>query len=151
MAANKKKKRWIKWVCFIVYLLLLGYMLFYSGYFGRTEHEEFRYNLTLFQEIVRFYNVGVRSGNWNLFALNVLGNICVFIPLGMFLPSLFIKCKSFVYTTFLTFELSLCVEIVQLVTKVGSFDVDDLMLNSIGGAIGYIIYRIYKGTKRRRR
>ena len=77
MAANKKDKKIFLWVCFIAYLLLLGYMLFYSSYFGRVGNEEYRYNLTFLQEIGRFYHLGVNTGNWELFILNVFGNIVV--------------------------------------------------------------------------
>ena len=41
-------------------------------------------------------------------------------------------------TVLYSFELSLLVELLQLVFKVGSFDVDDLLLNTIGGLLGYI-------------
>ena len=146
MAANKKRSL-LKWVCFLAYLLFLSYLLFYSVQFDRTEHEDYRYNLTLFQEIMRYYNLGVNTGNWKLFVLNVLGNICVFLPIGMFLPSLFLKCKKFIFTTLLSFEISLCVEVIQLVTKVGSFDVDDLLLNTLGGICGFIMYSIYAGVR----
>ena len=37
--------------------------------------------------------------------------------------------------------LSLLVELLQLVFKVGSFDVDDLLLNTIGGLLGYLVYK----------
>ena len=36
--------------------------------------------------------------------------------------------------------LSLGVEVMQLLTKVGSFDVDDILLNTVGGVIGFLIY-----------
>ena len=147
MAANKKKRSLLKWVCFLAYLLFLGYLLFYSAGFDRVEHEDYRYNLVLFQEIGRYYYYGIRSGNWNLFILNVLGNIVVFMPIGMFLPSLFSRCKNIFFTTILSLELSLCVELVQLITKVGSFDVDDLLLNTLGGVCGFIVYSIYRGIK----
>ncbi|MBR2045373.1 MAG: VanZ family protein [Agathobacter sp.] len=147
MAANKKKRSLLKWVCFLAYLLFLGYLLFYSAGFDRVEHEDYRYNLVLFQEIGRYYYYGIRSGNWNLFILNVIGNIVVFMPIGMFLPSLFFRCKNIFFTTILSLELSLCVELVQLITKVGSFDVDDLLLNTLGGVCGFIVYSIYRGIK----
>jgi len=147
MAANKKKRSLLKWVCFLAYLLFLGYLLFYSAGFDRVEHEDYRYNLVLFQEIGRYYYYGIRSGNWNLFILNVLGNIVVFMPIGMFLPSLFSRCKNIFFTTILSLEISLCVELVQLITKVGSFDVDDLLLNTLGGVCGFIVYSIYRGIK----
>lgn len=144
MAANKKDKKLFLWVCFIAYLLLLGYMLFYSSYFGRVGNEEYRYNLTFLQEIGRFYHLGVNTGNWELFILNVFGNIVVFIPIGLFLPKLIKRCKNMLLTTLLTFELSLCVELVQLITKVGSFDVDDLLLNTFGGICGIILLAIWR-------
>lgn len=148
MAVNKKKSNLVTWVCFIAYLLLLGYVLFYASWFGREEHAEYRYNLTLFHEIGRYYGVGVRSGSWNLFWLNVIGNICVFVPLGMFLPKLFTRCRNLFLLIVLSLELSLVVEVVQLVTRVGSFDVDDLLLNTIGGILGYIIYKVSAGISR---
>lgn len=44
-------------------------------------------------------------------------------------------------TVLYSFELSLLVELLQLVFKVGSFDVDDLFLNTIGGLLGYLVYK----------
>ena len=150
MVANKGRNL-LKWVCFLAYLLFLSYLLFYSVGFDRVEHEDYRYNLTLLQEIMRYYNFGMRTGSWNLFVLNVIGNIVVFMPIGMFLPSLFSRCRNIIFTTLLSLEISLCVEVIQLVTKVGSFDVDDLLLNTIGGICGYIVYMVYRGIKRLRR
>ena len=43
-------------------------------------------------------------------------------------------------TVWYSFELSLVVELIQLITKVGSFDVDDLLLNTVGGMFGFVIY-----------
>ena len=145
MAANKKRSKAKSWVCFLAYLLLLGYVVFISSGLGRVEHEEYRYNLTLFQEIERYYNIGIKTGNWNLFWFNVIGNIVVFLPLGIFLPKLFQRCRKLLTVTVLSLELSLVIEITQLVTKIGSFDVDDLLLNTIGGILGYLIYSIISG------
>ena len=147
MVVNKRKRNFLKWVCFLAYLLFLSYLLFYSAGFDRVEHEQYRYNFIMFQEIMRYYNFGMRTGRWMLFVLNVIGNIVVFMPIGMFLPSLFSRCKNVVLTTILSFEISLCVEVVQLLTKVGSFDVDDLLLNTIGGICGYMVYMVYHGIK----
>ncbi len=52
------------------------------------------------------------------------------------------KYRSFFSTLFYSFGLSLCVETFQLLTKVGSFDVDDLLLNTLGGVVGYMIFVI---------
>ena len=140
MAANKKVNKTKMWVCFIAYLLLLGYVVFISSGFGREDHAEYRYNLTLFQEIGRYYGVGMRTGSWKLFLLNVVGNIVVFMPLGAFLPKLFIRCRKLLTVALLSLELSFVIEVTQLVTRVGSFDVDDLLLNMLGGMLGYSIF-----------
>lgn len=57
--------------------------------------------------------------------------------------------RSFFLTVFYSFGLSFFVEVFQLLTKVGSFDVDDLLLNTIGGLIGYILFMICNGIRRR--
>ena len=136
------------WVCFLAYLLFLGYVLFFSSGFGREDHAEYRYNLTLFQEIGRYYGIGIRTGAWKLFWLNVVGNVLVFVPLGVFIPSLFQRCRNVFVIGLLSLELSVIVEVTQLVTRVGSFDVDDLLLNTMGGIIGGIIFWICYGYKR---
>ena len=151
MAANKKDNKLAMWVCFIAYLLLLGYAVFFSSGFGREEHADYRYNLTLFQEIGRYYHLGMNKGNWYLFITNVIGNIVVFMPVAIFLRILVKRCKSVFYTILLCLEFSLFAEIVQLVTKVGSFDVDDLLLNTFGGICGIIalaIWRAWHGRKK---
>lgn len=144
MAANKKENKLAMWVCFLAYLSLLGYAVFFSSFFGREGQTEYRYNLTLLQEIGRFYGVGTRTGEWRLFLINVVGNVFVFVPFGWFLPALFKKCRKWFSVLLFSLELSLVVEIVQLITKVGCFDVDDLLLNTIGGILGYLIYKIAK-------
>ena len=150
MDVNKKKK--LQWVCFVAYLLFLSYLLFFSSDFGRTEREEeYRYNLTLFQEIGRYYGLGMKRGVWYPFILNVCGNIAVFIPVGIFLPTLIKKCKNIFFTTLLSLEISLLVEIVQLATRVGSFDVDDLLLNTVGGVLGYVIFYCWSRNKKRKK
>ena len=149
MAANKKDNKLAMWVCFLAYLLLLVYAVFFSSAYGREEHADYRYNLTLFQEIGRYYGVGIRTGSWRLFWWNVVGNVCVFVPFGTFVPALFTKCQKFFSVLLLTLELSFVVELIQLVTKIGSFDVDDILLNTIGGVIGYFLYKILAGKKHR--
>ncbi len=142
MAANKKENRLVLWVCFLAYLLLLGYVVFVGSGFGRVENVDYRYNLTLFQEIGRYVGLGARTGNWTLFRFNVIGNICVFVPMGLFLPKLFQRCRKILSVTIISLEVSLLIEVTQLVTKIGSFDVDDLLLNTLGGVLGYLIYKV---------
>ena len=57
--------------------------------------------------------------------------------------------RSLSATVFYSFGLSLCVETFQLISKVGSFDVDDLLLNTLGGLAGYIVFVICAAIRRR--
>ena len=71
------------------------------------------------------------------------------MPFGFFLPAFSRKCKEIWYVLLYSFELSLLVETIQLVTKVGSFDVDDLLLNTIGGVCGYLVYGSLQKIRRK--
>ena len=109
--------------------------------------EEYRYNLVLFKEIKRFWQYREQLG-WYAMFTNLFGNVIIFMPFGFFLP-MASKYRSFFAAVFYSFTLSLCVETFQLLTKVGSFDVDDLLLNTIGGVAGYIIFVICAAVRRR--
>ena len=66
------------------------------------------------------------------------------------MPILAKKTNRFLTILLLSFALSLLIENTQLIFKVGSFDVDDLFLNSIGGILGYLVYRttiLFSGGK----
>ena len=64
----------------------------------------------------------------------------------------FVKYRSYMTTTSVMLNLfSLCIELIQLITKLGVFDVDDIIMNTFGGMIGYIIYYILARFDRKRR
>lgn len=110
---------------FVVYLIILFYLV---------TKKEFSYqiiNLKPFKEILRYPFFS------KLFLKNVLGNIFLFIPYGLFLTYFFRinKCYQII---FLTFLLSITIELIQIfIGRV--FDIDDLLLNLVGGIIGYMI------------
>lgn len=76
--------------------------------------------------------------------LNIGGNVVAFMPFGCLAATLLNPKERWYIITLLSFELSLCVELMQLCTKLGCFDVDDLFLNTIGGFLGYVIYWFWK-------
>ena len=47
-------------------------------------------------------------------------------------------------------EFSLLIECIQLGSKVGSFDVDDMILNTLGGSLGYLCFWVARKWKKRR-
>ena len=109
--------------------------------------DAYHYNLVLFKEIKRFWQYRHQLGFFAMFT-NLFGNVIIFIPFGFFLP-MASKYRSCFATLFWSFGLSLCVETFQLLTKVGSFDVDDILLNTIGGVAGHIIFVICVAIRRR--
>jgi glycopeptide antibiotics resistance protein len=78
---------------------------------------------------------------------NLLGNILGFIPFGILAPMLFQSLASYGRILKAAFVISLGFEIVQLVAVLGSFDVDDLLLNTVGAGVGYYIYLIDRKKK----
>ena len=141
MAATKKS-RYRAILSFLVYLILLGNFLFFAESMGRQNHgEEYRYNIILFQEIKRFiYHadiLGIKA-----VIVNVIGNVVVFMPFGYFVPRISKRAVGVITTVLFSFEFSLLIEIMQLISKKGTFDVDDLFLNTVGGFLGYLAYII---------
>lgn len=131
-------------VLFAVYILALCYFMFFAEMFGRTEiGKEYHYNLVLFREIKRFWAYREVLGKMAVWT-NLVGNVVGFSPYGFYLPVFFQKVQNWRAVTLLSFLLSLSIETIQLVFKVGSFDVDDLLLNTLGGLLGYLIYWIVK-------
>ena len=104
-------------------------------------------SLELFREIRRFIEYREQLGMF-VVAANLLGNILIFVPYGFFV-SMAGRTRGFFKTFFYSMFLSLAVETVQLVTRVGSFDVDDILLNTIGGVLGYIAFVLCNGIRRR--
>lgn len=147
----KIKRKWVKqlsWVIFIIYLAGMAYFLFFSEGLHRSGASEYRYNLTLFREIKRAVYC-LKTGNVQYFFLNVMMNIAAFAPFGFFLPIISPKNRKFLNIFLLSMELTLSIEVLQLVFKVGIFDVDDLVMNTLGGVLGYAAYYICRKIERK--
>lgn len=110
----------------IVYILCLFYVVtFQDSNYGAS-------NYTPFKEIFR-YSIGSHK-----FIKNILGNIMLFIPYG-FLSSYLLKNKNLTLTAFLSLIVSATIEVVQYyIGRV--FDIDDIILNVIGGLLGGLLF-----------
>ncbi|MDQ1147932.1 glycopeptide antibiotics resistance protein [Bacillus sp. SORGH_AS 510] len=107
-------------------------------------------NFVPFKTII-FY-LYIADVNLNIRIENLAGNVVGFIPLGFILPLLLKKFQRLSAVMAASFCLSLTYEILQLLFEFGSFDVDDLILNTLGGMLGYIpaklfIYFMWKRKK----
>ena len=79
---------------------------------------------------------------------NVVGNAAMFIPSGIVLPVLYRKLDNFWKVIAGGALISLCIEILQLPFASRASDVDDLILNTLGVAVGYGIYAATTSRKR---
>ena len=149
MTKATRKVRIFGRIFFVAYMILARYFMFFSETLDRTMvSDQYRYNLTLFKEITRFWNMRHIYG-WNITIINLLGNVVCFMPFGFLLPMVSKRSvfKNFLSVTFLAMLFSIGIETAQLVTKVGAFDVDDIFLNTIGGLLGYIFLKFTKLRK----
>lgn len=89
--------------------------------------------------LLRFY---IRNGLWDAVLINFPGNIILFMPAGFFTAIFSIRSRWW-KSTFWAFFLSMTIEILQLFVSRGT-DVDDLILNTLGGFLGFLIFRVIK-------
>lgn len=87
---------------------------------------------------LRYWGSGLNSFE------NLVGNVVAFIPLGYFLPRIWKAAGNVFICMFAVFTLVLGIELYQLFSAFGAFDVDDILLNCAGAFIGYIFYMIIK-------
>ncbi len=130
----------------IVYILMLSKILFFKFIspleLFSTNRETLRSLSLVPLDSIRLYMNG-RNFASPLAVLNVIGNILIFIPLGTFLM-VYSKEKSVVYITVTTLLTSVAVEIIQYIFALGVTDIDDIILNTIGGLTGVFLYQILK-------
>lgn len=150
MKKRKETGRTIAILALLAYLLLLSYLLFFSSTYGRTAELGIRYNLTPFLEIRRGLE-HIDTVGYRYVIVNILGNIVAFMPFGFLLPLVSERKVHVVKAGAMTFLLSLAAETIQLLSGTGAFDVDDLILNTVGGVLGYVCYAVLFGRRRKKR
>lgn len=126
-------------------LLLLAFFIFLVMLFTQTfVVNSGRNELRLIPfEIIRtqFSEMTQNPDAAKAFLFNVVGNIGIFVPVGLLAADLFQK--DFLHTAGMGLLISLCIEVGQLPLD-RTTDVDDLILNTAGAALGYGIYRLCK-------
>ena len=116
----------------------------YGNYWAQIEGN---YSIKPFYTINNYMRVLLRGTNGDLVrhcAINLIGNILLFIPGGYLFPKLFPRLRPFWRFLLLSFALLLLIESAQLFSLRGRLDVDDLILNLFGLCLGYIFYIIKK-------
>lgn len=156
---NMEKKYWKNFLLllFVLYMLLLcQQILFKKPWHEVVSHfrnftiksvkdNMHQSNLVPFATIKLYWNSHIRT---SYKISNLLGNLAGFVPLGIFLPLLSRRFQS-ARTILIVLGTSLLFEVIQLVAVLGSFDVDDLLLNTVGGTLGYALFVIVAKLNRK--
>jgi len=151
----------ISWILFGVYSAIgLWFLLFerilyrlvnwgsFNRYFGYPEGTtsffsaevwKLNTNVIPFQNIYN-YLIGSQHFNLNIILYNTLGNILIFVPLGIFLSFIFSRFKTFSKVMMIGFTVTVSIELLQFFLQLGQFDIDDILLNTIGALLGYFVY-----------
>jgi glycopeptide antibiotics resistance protein len=123
-------------------LTLTGYFIlfrevsvhdWYERMMMRVEKKD-HVNLELFK-MFRIYKISSRQ---------VLGNFIMLLPLGIYLPLLYRRLSNFFVVVLVACLISATIEVMQLVTSYRSADVDDILLNTLGAALGFGIYMLFR-------
>ncbi|MBT2764834.1 VanZ family protein [Paenibacillus sp. ISL-20] len=124
----KSHVKMIALILLIGYTMLLTYWMIWG--FGRTTQSEFSYNLVPFSTMASYFPIRSLAS-----LINIVGNIAVFVPFGVLIPVVFrirfVKMLGFFLVGLFVLEMA------QLISRRGSLDVDDFILNSVGVTIGY--------------
>lgn len=140
-----KRSRVAIWTLFGAYCLIMFWLLFLQrpsrmGELGYWDTLRDNLNLMPLQTIklfLRSYHLMPRAA-----MINIVGNVAVFIPAGLFLPCLWKHQRNFFIFSATVIVFVALVECAQLFTMVGSCDIDDLILNYAGALIGFCLFSL---------
>ena len=104
-------------------------------------------NFTLFKTIRMYIDYAYKLNSFE----NLVGNIVLFIPFGFLLPLCMKQGCNFFVMLLNAFLFVLGIEVFQLFSAFGAFDVDDILLNCLGAVMGYCLYIIAKAIKKQKR
>ena len=148
-------RRRILAVCFVCYCAVMLWLLFIR--WRSVEITDYwvqaagRVNLIPFRSMVSMLRTLAENPRWDVLWVviyNLGGNIVMFVPLGFCLPGLWERFRKFSRCMLAVALIMTCVELAQLFTLRGFCEVDDVMLNVLGGAIGYGLWYAMDRKKR---
>jgi glycopeptide antibiotics resistance protein len=137
-------KSFILFGVFLISYIFLFLLIFLFKYVSPLElfSPDRIYNRSV--DVIPFYTIySYLSGDVNpiIVMTNILGNIILFMPLGVYLQ-LLKKDKRISISMGIVFLISLLVEMFQFIFGIGATDIDDIILNSLGGLIGILVYKV---------
>ena len=132
----------IKSIFTISYFAILSYLVFFLG--RRKGAYSIGINLVPIRNTMREYKLIHEIGTFNYFS-NIFGNILLFMPLPIILKTV-LGIGRFSRILLLSVLLSFTIELLQYVLKLGVADIDDIILNTTGVIVGYLLIPFFKKT-----
>jgi glycopeptide antibiotics resistance protein len=140
-SSSSQLLRGLTWIGLTLYSATVIYWMFIG--FGREIHVggALQYNLIPLQTVSLYFDM---NNNLSLISrfVNLLGNVVVFIPFGILIPLVRTRPISWMKISLYAIPCILFLESLQMLLHVGSFDIDDLLLNMLGIWAGYGLYQI---------
>lgn len=155
MGKPAKKQVRTSRVLFVLYCIAMLWLLFcrspgWIPGLGYEEQLRANINLTPLYTIRNYWQVVYHRTNDDALLhciINLGGNVLLFVPAGVLLPKIWPKQRNFFRFFATCAGLMFLVEVLQLFTLLGSFDIDDLILNLIGMILGFIGYHLFRKKK----
>jgi glycopeptide antibiotics resistance protein len=140
LLSNVRKLEIFVWFVFAVYLIaLLKLTVFRSDF---LEWPLFSHGALNADPLHAYYKLLLRHRYLDAI-YQFFGNIVWFIPFGFLLPIATGRPKKLLLMLLLSLALSLIIETAQYVFGTGESELDDLLLNTLGGAVGYLFLKAY--------
>lgn len=129
---------------FIYFLILINLTIFKMGMLQISFQNQFYINYIPFIETIKMFQdnfMGIGNAIYN-----IVGNILLFVPLGFFIPLLFNKKNKVINIALYGFFISFIIEGIQLFTAFNLTDIDDIIFNTLGSVVGFLIFKIFYYT-----
>ena len=140
MQQNYSKKEMCNGLILSLYLVLLISLTLLN----RSVVDGYQMELELFWSYQEIFLKKNMSLIWEVFC-----NIILFVPWPLLVSKVFPAIKRFHWAVGSAFMLSVYIEITQLVLKIGLFEFDDMLHNTLGAVIGYGVLTLYRRRKQK--
>lgn len=150
---NDSLKHEIASIFFVFYLLALYQITAFrlGGLGWNLENMLARRTRVNDEPLVLIWDWTVKGVWWHLF-YNVVGNCIWFIPLGVMLPAIYREFrKKPLLVIFVGMAVSSSIEILQYILCTGVTDIDDVLFNTIGTAMGYWVWLFLEKQRNKKR
>ncbi len=144
---NKNKFKIISGIIFFIYFLILLKLIYFKLPWQTVvmiitgEHSHYSHSLNLIPLKTITSYLKLIPSIPQIALKNLLGNVIIFLPFGFLLPILWSKINSSQKIVIISIIFSFVLEISQLILHLGSFDIDDIFLNTLGALLGYLVIK----------